>query len=84
MSAANFAQRLLIRRCARALLRLQLLDGKMAGGNWTDTDARMFSALSNIARLCLRELGVATAPEKLVTLDEIAARHGTTTRNLLP
>jgi hypothetical protein len=57
------------------MLRLELLDGKMAGGNWTDTDARMFSALNNIVRLCLRELGVATEPEKLVSLEEIAARH---------
>jgi hypothetical protein len=59
------------------MLRLELLDEKLAkdGANWTETDARMFSALSNIARLTLRELGIKTAPEKVASLDEIAARH---------
>ncbi len=38
----NFAQRLLIRRAARAMLRLELLDSKMGSGDWTPHDAREF------------------------------------------
>ena len=38
----SFGQRILIRRAARAMLRLELLDAKMAEGSWTDHDARTF------------------------------------------
>jgi hypothetical protein len=54
----SFAQKMLIRRCARGMLRLELLDEKMAAGNWTDHDARTFGGLTNAVRLMLRELGV--------------------------
>jgi hypothetical protein len=47
---------------------LELLDDKMSKGNWTETDARTFGALSNIARLTPRELSVTEAPEKLISL----------------
>jgi hypothetical protein len=43
----SFAQKLLIRRAARAMLRLELLDEKMAAGNWTDHDSRTFGGLNN-------------------------------------
>jgi hypothetical protein len=56
----NFPQKLLIRRAARAMLRLELLDLKMAEGNWTEQDGRVFGGLNNTVRLCLRELGVKT------------------------
>ena len=36
----SFAQSLLIRRAARALLQLEILDKKMAAGNWTGHDGR--------------------------------------------
>jgi hypothetical protein len=73
----SFAQKLLIRRAARAMLRLELLDAKMASGNWTDHDARTFGGLNNAIRLALRELGVReTKPKKPIpTIAEIAARH---------
>jgi hypothetical protein len=72
----SFTQRLMIRRCARAMLRLELLDGKMADGSWTDHDARTFGGLSNALRLMLRELGLNAAPKnKPLSLADIAARH---------
>jgi hypothetical protein len=72
----SFTQRLMIRRCARAMLRLELLDGKMEDGSWTDHDARTFGGLSNNLRLCLRELGLKAAPkDKPLSLADIAARH---------
>jgi hypothetical protein len=60
----SFAQRLLIRRVSRAVLRLDFLDEKMASGTLTDHDAKAFSALSNTVRLCLRELGIKATPTK--------------------
>ena len=76
--APSFAQRMLIRRAARALLRLELLDQKMSDGSWTDHDARTFGGLSNNLRLTLRELGLKGAPVTTAppSLAEIAARHG--------
>jgi hypothetical protein len=72
----SFAQTLLIRRAARAMLRLELLDAKMASGSWTDHDARTFGGLNNALRLALRELGVReTKPKPIPTIAEIAARH---------
>ncbi len=72
----SFAQKLLIRRAARAMLRLELLDAKMASGDWTDHDARTFGGLNNALRLALRELGVReTKPKPIPTIAEIAARH---------
>lgn len=58
----SFAQRLLIRRIARAMLKLELFDAKMAGDDWTDHDARTYGGLSNALRLMLRELGLKAAP----------------------
>jgi hypothetical protein len=68
---------LLIRRITRAMLALELYDEKLAtGGEFTAHDARSFSALSNMVRLGLRDLGLKPAPrEKPATLAEIVARH---------
>jgi hypothetical protein len=72
----SFAQRLLIRRIARAMLKLELFDTKMTAGTWTDHDARTYGGLSNALRLMLRELGINAAPkDKPLTLADIAARH---------
>jgi hypothetical protein len=60
----SFAQRLLIRRIARVMLKLELFDAKMAGDNWTDHDARTYGGLSNSLRLMLREVGGKAAPAK--------------------
>ena len=54
----SFTQKLLIRRAARAMLKLEMLDTKMASGTWTDHDARTFGGLNNALRLALRELGM--------------------------
>jgi hypothetical protein len=56
--APSFAQRLLIRRIARAMLKLEMFDAKMTAGTWTDHDARTYGGLSNSLRLMLRELGL--------------------------
>jgi hypothetical protein len=78
LGAPSFTQKLLIRRLARAMLRLELIDEKsMGGGTLTDHDARTFSALSNMVRLTARELGIKAAPaEKLPDLGDILAEHG--------
>ncbi len=47
---------MLIRRAARAMLRLELLDEKAAKGNWTDHDSRTFGGLNNAVRLLMREI----------------------------
>ena len=47
--SVTFTQKMLVRRLARALLRLELLDEK-AMASMTDHDARTFSALSNQVR----------------------------------
>jgi hypothetical protein len=66
----SFAQRLLIRRIARAMLKLELMDAKLAGDTWTDHDARTYGGLGNAVRLGLRDLGLKPAPAKPVTLSE--------------
>ena len=64
---------MLIRRCARGMLRLERLDEKIAAGNLTDHDARTFGGLTNAVRLMLRELSVKAeaAPEKPRSLSDI-------------
>jgi hypothetical protein len=52
----SFTQQMLIRRAARALLRLELLDEKAAEGSWTDHDARTFGGLNNAVRLFMKEI----------------------------
>jgi hypothetical protein len=73
----TFSEQLLVRRISRAALRLELFDRKMAGGRWTDRDARTLSALQNAFRLFLRELHVkaATPEPRSSSLASIAARH---------
>jgi hypothetical protein len=72
----TFAQQMLIRRAARAVLRLELLDEKAAKGNWTDHDARTFGGLNNAVRLLMREIAMQTpepGKEAVPTLDDIVA-----------
>jgi hypothetical protein len=72
----SFTQRLLIRRASRAMLRLELLDEKLAKGVWADHDARTFGGLSNALRLVLRELGVkGLSKEGPPSLDDVVAEH---------
>jgi len=73
----SFAQVLLIRRLARAALRLELIDERSLTGTLSDHDARSFSALSNVVRLTARELGLRAAPaDKAPDLHTILAEHG--------
>jgi hypothetical protein len=75
-SEPSFAQRLLIRRIARAMLKLEMFDAKMTGGNWTDHDARTYGGLTNALRLMLRELGLrAPAKDKTPSLSEYIAQR---------
>jgi hypothetical protein len=72
----NFPQKLLIRRAARAMLRLELMDLKMATGDWTEQDGRVFGGLNNSLRLCLRELGVKSMLEPQMSLaDKMALKR---------
>jgi hypothetical protein len=74
----SFAQTLLIRRLARAALRLELIDERSLTGTLSDHDGRSFSALSNQVRLLARELGLKAAPaEKLPDLHDIVSEHRT-------
>jgi hypothetical protein len=69
-ASPSFAQSLLIRRAARAMLQLELLDQKMASGNWTAFDGRVQSGLNNAVRLGLKELGLKAAVQRPPTLSE--------------
>jgi hypothetical protein len=68
----SFAQFVLARRAARAMLQLEQFDAKMTK-NWTDHDARTYGGLNNALRLCLRELGIKAAPRPEPTLAELMA-----------
>ena len=59
----SFAQLLLVRRAARAALKLELYDRKLAEGEVNSHDSRMYGGLSNNLRLLLREIA-AQAVEK--------------------
>jgi len=54
----SFTQRLLIRRAAKMMLRLELLDDKTKDGALIERDGREYGALTNGLRLALRELGI--------------------------
>ena len=71
------AQRLLISRLARVALRLERFDEKLAAGQLTDHDGRVYGALHNSFRLLLRELGIKGAAARPPTLAEaLAAGRG--------
>jgi hypothetical protein len=58
----SICQRLLIDRLIKIRLQLDLLDAKLAKGQWTAHDGRTYGGLLNAFRLTARELGIA-APE---------------------
>jgi hypothetical protein len=71
-------QRLLIRRLARNMLRLELIDERLTAGKTLSAhDGRTFSALSNHVRLIARELGLRAeaAKAKAPGLADILAEH---------
>jgi hypothetical protein len=73
------AQRFLVRRAARAALRLELLDEELnETGELTAHGARIYSALGNSLRLLLREIGLeaaVVADKATPSLASIAERH---------
>lgn len=71
----SVSQRLLIARVARVALRLELYDRKLAAGEFTDHDGRVYNALHNALRLGLRELGMKSTAAKPLTLTEHLARR---------
>ena len=56
--APSFAQRLLIRRISRMMLRLDTFDARLDAGTMTELDQKIYGALCNHVRLGLREIGV--------------------------
>jgi hypothetical protein len=56
--APSFAQRLLIRRISRMMLRLDQFDSRLGAGTMTELDQKIYGALCNHVRLGLREIGV--------------------------
>lgn len=70
-------QRILVSRASRAMLRLKLFDEKMSSGEeMTVSGGRIYGALHNALRLCLREFGLkGKAPAKAPSLQDIARRH---------
>jgi hypothetical protein len=69
----SIAERLLIDRLAQVALRLQLFDEKMAAGELTDHDARVYGALHNALRLMLREVGVKPSAQPPLSLADYIA-----------
>ena len=70
-------QRILIERVASDLLRLELLEEKLAAKTFTDHDARVAHALRNSIRLALRDLGFDKAVSSpALSLDAYLAQKG--------
>jgi hypothetical protein len=72
--ALSFAQKLLIRRISRMMLRLEQFDERLDAGTLTEFDSKVFSALNNHIRLSLRELGLKEPPPKPPNLAEYMAK----------
>jgi len=76
----TFVQKMLIRRAARALLRIELLDERAAEGGWSDHDARVYGGLNNAVRLFMREIAAQASAKgkgkaKASDLSAIVSRH---------
>jgi hypothetical protein len=71
--APSVSQQLLVRRIARALLMLEILDVKLTSGDWNDCDARTQGGLNNSVRLGLVSLGLKPAVAAKPSLTEYLA-----------
>jgi hypothetical protein len=70
----SVGQQLLIRRIARSMLMLEILDLKLANGdNWNQCDAATQGGLNNNVRLAIREIGLKAPPARKPTLSEYLA-----------
>jgi hypothetical protein len=71
----SITQKLLIERLIKIRVQLDLLDKKLARGEWTHLDGRTYAALLNAHRLTARELGLLPVKPKQPSLAEhFAAR----------
>jgi hypothetical protein len=64
---------MLIRRAARSLLQLELIDARVTAGDMNECNSRMMGGIANNLRLTLRELGIKAPPPKKVSLTEYLA-----------
>jgi len=74
----SFSERLLLTRAARAALRLEIFDERLAaGGEITTSEGKVYGALNTTLRMAIRELGLKGGPiaPKTPTVAEIAARY---------
>jgi hypothetical protein len=66
-------QRLFVARLARVMLRLELLDTKIASGEGSEFDIKVVGGLSSQFRLMLREIGLKSVPRAQRSLAEFEA-----------
>ena len=66
----SITQRLLIERMIKVRIQLDLLDEKLASGEWTAHDSRTYGGLLNAYRLTAREIGMDAKPKPAKTLAE--------------
>jgi hypothetical protein len=66
----SITQRMMIDRLIKIRLQLDLLDEKLAKGDWTPHDCRTHGGLLNAYRLTARELGLEAAAERVPSLAE--------------
>ena len=69
----SWAQLMLIRRAARSLLQLELIDARITAGDMNECNSPMMGGIANNLRLTLRELGVKAPSPKKPTLTEYLA-----------
>ena len=70
----SITQRLLIERMIKVRIQLDLLDEKLASGEWTAHDSRTYGGLLNAYRLTAREIGLDAKAKAQPTLQEHLAR----------
>jgi hypothetical protein len=75
--APSFAQKLLVRRISRMMLRLELFEQQLDDGTLSDFSQKIYGALSNHVRLGLRDLGLKPRAPKQPSLSDVLARHDT-------
>jgi hypothetical protein len=70
----SFVQKLLIEQMVKIRMQLDLLEERLAEGNWTPHDSRTYGGLLNAYRLTARDLGLrpaAAAEPPGAALDEL-------------
>ena len=75
-SQPSIVERLMIARCARLALRLELLDERSIDGDMTERDGKHYLAWSRALVAMLRGLGTKGAPKPKTTLQDVLAQMG--------